>query len=147
MRYRKAVFIVAYRKEKNKILYLLLKRKLHWTGWEFPKGAIKKNEPIIKALKREIKEETGQKTERIKKHNFSGRYKYEKQYKDRPGFTGQTYTLYSAEIKTKKIKLDRKEHSAYKWLSYKQALLLLTWKNQKKSLRIANKKITKSKLS
>lgn len=142
MSYRKALFILAYRKEKNKILYLILKRKLHWKGWEFPKGGIKKNENILHALKRELKEEIGQPTSKITKFSLSGKYKYDKLYPDRPGITGQTYKLFSAEIKSKKIKLDRIEHSAYKWLQYKQALNQLTWPNQKKCLKIVNSKLS-----
>jgi hypothetical protein len=40
-KYRKAVFIVVYRRTKNifnkQNKLLILKRKLHWAGWEFPK--------------------------------------------------------------------------------------------------------------
>ena len=39
-KYRKIVFIVTYAKLKDKIYYLILKRKLHWKGWEFVKGGI-----------------------------------------------------------------------------------------------------------
>ena len=42
--YRKSVFIVVYRKTEKGILYLILKRKLHWVGWEFPKGGIEPEE-------------------------------------------------------------------------------------------------------
>ena len=65
--YRNAVFIVTYRREKSKIFYLLLKRKLHWEGWEFPKGAIEGKEPVFLTIKRELKEETGQEPAVIKK--------------------------------------------------------------------------------
>ncbi len=137
-RYRKAVFIVTYKKENNKIIYPLLKRKLHWTGWEFPKGGVKRFELKKSAVKREAFEETGQKPIKIKKYNIKGKYKYHKPLDDRPGFIGQTYKLFSAELKSKKIKFDKKEHSSYKWLEYRQALRLLTWPNQKKCLSIVN---------
>lgn len=140
-KYRKAVFVITYRKEKDKILYLLLKRKLHWRGWEFPKGGIKKNESLIKAVKREIKEETGQKAHNVKSHNISGKYKYDKIFPDRNSVIGQTYKLFSAEIKDKKIGIDRLEHSSYKWLPYAKALKMLTYKNQKKCLKYADKTI------
>lgn len=141
LKYRKAVFILAFRKEKP-TKYLLLKRKLHWKGWEFPKGGIKNKENIIKAVIRELKEETGQKPLKIIKFNYKGKYRYDKLYKDRQGISGQTFSLYAAEIKNRKIKLDKKEHSAYKWLPFNKAIKLLTWKNQKKSLRIVNKEIS-----
>lgn len=140
-KYRKAVFVVIYRKHKSKINFLLLKRKLHWKGWEFPKGGIKTKEQIKKAITREIKEETGQFPFNIKSYNLSGKFRYDKKYAYRPGMIGQSYKLYSAEIKNKKIKLDKKEHSSYKWLSFREALKKLTWPNQKKCLKIVNKKI------
>lgn len=141
--YRKSIFCVVYKEDRNRILYLLLKRKLHWNGWEFPKGGIEKSENLIKAVKREIKEETGQTAFNIKKYKFSGKFKYNKMYKDRPGIIGQTYKLFSAEIKNKKIKIDRKEHSAYKWLDFEKAIRLLKYSNQKKGLRIVNREIVK----
>lgn len=142
-KYRKAVFIVTYRKEKNKILYLLLKRKLHWKGWEFPKGGVGKFEFKKKAVKRELKEETGQTAIKIKSHKRKGKYKYDKEYKDRKGILGQTYKLYSAQIKNKKIKLDKKEHLDYKWLEFDKAWKILTWPNQKVCFNIVNNEIEK----
>jgi len=141
-KYRKAVFIVTYlRTNKNKILYLLLKRKLHWIGWEFPKGGIKKKENLLSAVKRELKEETGQTALNIKNHHFSGKYKYPQVYPDRKGIIGQTYNLFSAELKNKKVILDKKEHTGYKWLSFDKAIKKLTYKNQKKCLKKVDKSL------
>ena len=56
-KYRNAIFIVTYRCiNKDKILYLILKRQLHWKGWEFPKGGIDFFETKKRAIKRELKE-------------------------------------------------------------------------------------------
>ncbi|MFH1431102.1 MAG: NUDIX domain-containing protein [Nanoarchaeota archaeon] len=140
-KYRKGVFIVLYKKEKNKILYLILKRKLHWKGWEFPKGGIEKKEQILEAVKREAKEEIGQNPFNIKKFNIKGKYKYSKEFPNRIGFKGQSFILFSAEIISKKIKIEKKEHSSYKLTDYKKALKLLTWPNQRKCLKIVNKKL------
>ena len=144
-KYRKAVFITTYRKEKNKILYLVLKRKLHWRGYEFPKGGIKKHENLIKAVARELKEETGQKPLKIIKFKTRGKYLYDKIYPDRKGIKGQSWKLFSAQIKSNKIKLDKKEHSGYKWLSLRDAVKKLKFKNQKKCLKIVNKKLARFK--
>src|SRR3989344_4565176 len=97
LKYRKSVFIVAYYRPNNKseIYYLLLKRKLHWKGWEFPKGGIEKKESIEKTIKREIKEETGQAPKNIKKYPISEKFKYGQAYSDRKGIIGQTYKLFS----------------------------------------------------
>ena len=136
-KYRNSVFVVVYRKTDGGINYLILKRKLHWTGWEFPKGGIEQGEKIEEAIKRELKEETGQFPLKIQKHNFSGQYRYRKQSQDRK-FIGQTFSLYSAEIKNPEIVLDKREHSDYLWLPCSEAHKKLTYRNQKKSLEIVN---------
>ena len=139
-KYRKAVFVVGYAKKGEKIEYILLKRKLHWKGWEFPKGMIEKEENKVRTARRELKEETGLKLVdgNIKKFNFSGRYRYPKMLPDRPGMVGQTFALYAAEVRKGKISLDPKEHSGHKWASFKQALKMLKFPNQKKSLKMVN---------
>jgi 8-oxo-dGTP pyrophosphatase MutT (NUDIX family) len=148
-KYRKAVFCVGYAKTKKGIRYLLLKRKLHWRGWEFPKGKIEWYEVFKKGKTalREFKEETGLEPKRktLKKQVYWGKYLYKKPLKDRPGKIGQTFSLYSVEVPySKKIKLDKKEHAGFKWVSFKQALKLLTWKNQKDSLKIVDNWLKKN---
>ena len=112
LKYRKAVFIVAYAKTNQGIEYILLKRKLHWKGWEFPKGKIEKGEKKIQTAKRELKEETGHSALRIKKFNFSGKYNYNKVFPDRLGIKGQTFSLYAAQVKKGRVSLEKnpKEH-------------------------------------
>jgi 8-oxo-dGTP pyrophosphatase MutT (NUDIX family) len=140
-KYRKAVFIVTYAKEKNKIYYLILKRKLHWKGWEFPKGGVNFLEPKKNAVIREIKEETGLDVLELKKFKISGKYKYDKKYSDRPKIIGQKFSLYAVEVKKENVKIDRLEHSSYKWLEFEKAVKELTWPNQRKCLKIVNKEI------
>ena len=137
-KYRKSVFIVTYAKSKSKIFYLILKRKLHWKGWEFPKGGIKSFETKKRAIKREIKEETGLDSHKISKFKVYGKYKYPKKLKDRPGFIGQSFSLYSAEVKKKIVKVDGNEHSNYKWASFEKAMKSLKWPNQRKCLNVVN---------
>ena len=138
-KYRRGIFIVAYARTKRGIEYLVLKRRLHWNGWEFPKGGIEKNENYIHVVKREVLEETGKKPLKIINLNVNGKYKYKKKLKDRPGIIGQSYKLYATEIKRENIKIDRFEHSGYKWLNFEKAVKKLTWKNQRESLKIVNK--------
>ena len=142
-KYRKAIFIVVYAEEKGKIYYLLLKRKLHWKGWEFPKGAIKNKESKKDAARRELKEETGCSVLRIKKFNFSGKYDYNKIFPDRPGIRGQTFSLYACQVKKGKVRFDKKEHRGHRWVNFSRALKMLKFPNQKKSLRIVNKWLNK----
>jgi len=137
-KYRKAVFVLAYSKTTKGIEYLLLKRKLHWTGWEFAKGKIEPGESKVNAAKRELKEETGHSALNVRKFNFSGKYYYHQVLPDRKGLIGQTFQLYASEVKKGKVNLDKKEHNSYKWVDFKTALKMLKWHNQKKSLKIVN---------
>jgi 8-oxo-dGTP pyrophosphatase MutT (NUDIX family) len=140
-KYRKGVFIVTYKKESDKIKYLLLKRSLHWKGWEFPKGGLKKTEGIRKAIQRELKEETGLRVLKIQKFGKSGKYKYNKELADRKRVEGQTYSLYSAEVGKGKVKIDKREHSGFKWCDFREAVEKLSWANQKVCLKLVNKSI------
>ena len=142
-KYRKTVFIVTYAKSENKIFYLVLKRKLHWNGWEFPKGGLEEKENPYNAVKRELKEETGAKAIRIKKFNVHGKYKYKNPLPDRTGIVGQSYSLYSAEIKKQKIVVDSNEHTGYKWLPFWKAAKQLTFRDQKVCLKKVNDWILK----
>jgi len=138
---RKAVFAVAYAISENGVEYILLRRKKHWKGWEFPKGKIEKFESKRKTVKREVFEETGLKVLKIKKFDTKGFYEYKKELKDRPGITGQTYQLFAVEVEKPldgKIKIDPKEHYKGEWMNFKKAYKNLTWPNQKKCLKIVD---------
>ena len=139
MNFRKAVFVVCYRKTGKGIMYLVLKRRLHWKGWEFPKGGLKEKERIFAGVKREVKEETGQRAFNVVGHKEKGKYKYKKVYSDMPGYQGQSWRLFSAELKKERIKIDRKEHLEYRWLSFKEAFKILRFGSQKKCLKVVDK--------
>jgi hypothetical protein len=64
-------------------------------------------------------------------------------FADRPGYIGQTWTLFSAKVNLGKVKLDKKEHSSFLWLPFNKALKKLKWKNQKKCLAVVNKFLIK----
>lgn len=144
--WRKAVFVVPYSiDKKGKKEFLILKRKLHWTGWEFCKGKIEPREKKIETAVRELKEETGISV--LKKdvvdHKISGRYLYPKNFEKRPDKIGQTFHLFSVNVnKTDKIKFDPLEHNEHKWLSFEKAIKKITYPNQRRCLRIVNKYIT-----
>jgi 8-oxo-dGTP pyrophosphatase MutT (NUDIX family) len=138
-KWRHAIFAVAYSlNEKNKIEYLILKRKKHWIGWEFPKGKIEFLETRKMATRREIKEETGLKILKIKKFDVKGLYHYKKKMNDRKGYIGQTYHLFAVEVMKGKVKIDEKEHNDFKWEKFENAEKKLTWENQKRCLKIVD---------
>jgi 8-oxo-dGTP pyrophosphatase MutT (NUDIX family) len=134
-RWRPAISAVVYSVKNKKVEYLILKRKKHWKGWEFPKGKIELFETRRMAVRREVTEETGQKILKIKDRNVAGFYRYKKELKDRPGVIGQTYHLFAVEVKKGKVSLDKKEHNGYKWMNFKEAQKKLTWEDQKRCLK------------
>lgn len=141
--YRNAVFAVVYKKENKEVRYLILKRKKHWIGWEFPKGGIERGENIKEAARREVYEETGNRALKISRYPIKGKYRYNKVFPDRPGVIGQIYALLSAELPAgRKIRLDREEHLSYLWLPFSKAVRMLRWPNQKKCLVFVNKYLT-----
>ena len=140
-KFRNAVFGVAYYiNSGGKIEYIILKRKKHWKGWEFPKGKIEKFETKKKAAKREVEEETGRKVLKIKPFKEKGSYLYHKKLWDRPDKVGQTYQLFAVQVEkgNGKVKMDKIEHNGYKWVNFQEAQKMLTWPNQKKCLKIVN---------
>ena len=64
---------------------------------------------------------------------------------DRKGFKGQKFSLYSVEVEKKAVSLDRREHEGCEWVPFSQAVKMLKWPNQKKSLRIVNEELRKEK--
>jgi 8-oxo-dGTP pyrophosphatase MutT (NUDIX family) len=138
MKFRHAIFAVVYSIKNKKIEYLIMKRKKHWIGWEFVKGGIDLFETRKMAVRREVREETGQKILKLTRFNVGGLYKYKKKLKDRPGVIGQTYHLFAVEVKKGKVSLDKKEHNGHKWVSFNEAEKKLTWKDQKKCLKIVD---------
>jgi 8-oxo-dGTP pyrophosphatase MutT (NUDIX family) len=140
--YRKYAAAIIFIKTKKEPLFLVLHRKQNWKGWEYVKGGLLPNESVLKGLKREIKEETGQKRFKIiAKLPKQIKYKWPKTYlKDEKRWRGAIQQIYLVEIFSKKIKLDRKEHSGYRWVPGKKALKLLTYPEPRAVLRYALEK-------
>jgi len=140
--YREGIRLVVYKKKKNKILYLILKRKLRWNGYETLKGGKLKNETDAQAIRRELKEETSLKPKEIVNLNLKSKFLYPKKYQKmfhKRGFIGNCYIVRAEG----KIKLS-KEHSSYRWLDYDKAKKLITFKENKLILKIANEILKKA---
>lgn len=123
---------VLYRKEKEKICYLLLQHNKNY--FNFPKGHPEKGEGPLEAAKREIFEETGIKDLRIidgfeEKNNYF--------FKQNKKGIFKTAIFFLAETKEKRVIIS-KEHTGYKWLCYKNALNVLRFKDLKNIIEKAN---------
>jgi len=135
MKTRKGVSAIIFVMDKRKRKYLLLRRKMYWTGWEWLKGGCRKGENEIACLEREIKEEIGKKVEDYivtpTKMIFS--FQYERPFvHDGELWKGAKNKVYLIELNNKRIKIDKDEHSGFKWASKADALKLITWPDQKK---------------
>jgi len=137
MKYRKGIGAVIYRKTKEDSVFLILHRKKNWEGWELLKGGIIDGEDELTSLKREIKEETGLKKYKIiKKTGKAIKYKWPKQFaKDHRIYFGAEHVFYLIETSISKIKIDKREHDDYKWVTGEEALKLLTYNNHKRILK------------
>jgi 8-oxo-dGTP pyrophosphatase MutT (NUDIX family) len=142
IRYRKYAAAIIFIRTKKEPLFLILRRKQNWKGWEYVKGGLLPGESFRAGLKREIFEETGtRKFKVVAKIPKKIKYKWPKAFlKDKKRWRGAVQQVYVVEIFSKKIKLDKKEHSGYKWVSGKTALKLLTHKEPKAALRYALKR-------
>ena len=134
----KSAGAVVFRKEGNKIYYLLLHypsgARTSMDYWDFPKGHIERGEKEIETVKREVKEETG--LEDIKfVEGFKEWIKYFFKLKGKTVFKIVTFLL--AEAETEEVKISP-EHIGYQWLPYKEALKQLKFKNAKEILKKAN---------
>jgi len=117
--------VVLFRKENDKILFLLL----HYPSghWDFVKGKIEEGESLLETATRETKEETG-----ILDINFLDNFEEWIQYSFQ--FQGELIqkkvVFFLGETKTKDVKISH-EHVNYTWMDYSTAMEKTTFKNAK----------------
>lgn len=122
--------------------FLVLKRKLHWHGWEFVKGRVEK-ETARQATLRELREETGIRNARlVTKLPPEIFYQHENIH----GHTSSVQKAFLVEYLGGKMKLSF-EHSTYRWADKKTAEKLLTYRSHKVFLRYAYKIVKERKRS
>ncbi len=132
---RRGVKGVVFDIRNGEPIYLLLHRVLNWRGWEFPKGGVEEGEDHIEALKREIKEETGLDVDEIVAELPKSEWKAE----DGTSYSYRQYLVRADSSQA--VVLQREpvvEHDAYRWVKYEEAMELLTWENDKQTLKIAH---------
>ncbi len=132
MNKEKSCGAIIYKKINNQITYLLIRSK---TGhhWSYPKGHVEGKETEIETALREIKEETN--LEPVLDPNFRLMVTYSPKIgvlKDVIYFIGQV-------SENQKVTVQDEEVISYKWLSYGEALKMVTHENEKNVLIEANK--------
>lgn len=114
---------------------------LHYPAghWDFPKGAVEKEETQEQAAKREILEETG-----ITVDSFIPNFKkdIEYYYRRQNNLSHKRVIFFLAKTTESKVRISF-EHSGYDWLTYDQLLRRLTFENAKNVLREANAFLSK----
>ena len=121
--------------------FLLLHRKLNWSGWEFPKGVIEEDEDIYKAIERELFEETG-----LKKYKVTGLVDELKFFDNKTHINSLIKNYLIHVSSNSRVKLNNPhvidgevvlEHDDFKWYHPKEALDTITHTNQKDTLKKA----------
>ena len=127
-----------YRITDNGPVYLMLKRspgKYYEHLWQGVAGKIEKGETAVQTIIRELHEETGMKPKKMFAADHIASF-YDAR-KDRI----LTVPIFGIEVENSEVRLSE-EHSDYKWVSFEEALALLTWKGQKEGLRTVHDEIT-----
>lgn len=114
---------------------------LHYPAghWDFPKGAIEREETEEQAAKREILEETGL---RISGFAPGFRREIEYHYRRQGALTHKRVVFFLADSDNINVRISF-EHSGYDWLNFEQALRRLTFENAKTVLATANQWLSK----
>ena len=119
------------------LLFLLLKRaktKMYEHIWQGVAGKIEKGEKSWETAKRELKEETGLKPNKMFIVDHVSKF-YE-QIDDRINLV----PVFGIEVNKQEVVLSD-EHSEYKWVTIDEALDLLVWTGQKQAIKIVNNMI------
>ena len=117
--------VVLFRKENEKILFLLL---LYPSGhWDFVKGKMEKGESPHETAIRETKEETGIIDTKFL-DNFEEWIEYNFQFEGE--LVHKKVVFFLGETKTKNIKISQ-EHQNYTWMEYAEAMEKTTFDNAK----------------
>ena len=117
--------VVLFRKENEKILFLLL----HYPSghWDFVKGKIEKDETPHETAIRETNEETGIIDIKFL-DNFEEWIEYNFQFKGE--LVHKKVVFFLGETKTKNVKISH-EHQNYTWMDYITAMEKTTFDNAK----------------
>ena len=130
--------IVLFRRENDKILFLLL----HYPSghWDFVKGKMEKGETYHETAIRETKEETGI-TDVTFLDNFEEWIQYNFQFEGE--LVNKKVVFFLAETKSKDVEISH-EHLDYTWMDYVTAMEKTTFDNAKTVLSKSYALLTKT---
>ena len=130
--------IVLFRRENDKILFLLL----HYPSghWDFVKGKMEKGETPHETAVRETKEETGI-TDVTFFDNFEEWIQYNFQFEGE--LVNKKVVFFLAETKSKDVEISH-EHLDYTWMDYVTAMEKTTFDNAKTVLSKSYALLTKT---
>ena len=133
----KQVDSYVFRIVDGKPLYLMMKRssgKHYEHLWQGVAGKIEKGETAVQTIIRELKEETGKTPKRLFSADHVASF-----YEARKDLIHMV-PIFGIEVEGDDVKLSD-EHSEYKWVTFENALELLTWKGQKEGLKTVNDEV------
>ncbi|MEM3369279.1 MAG: NUDIX domain-containing protein [Candidatus Micrarchaeia archaeon] len=139
---RKGITAIVFRLKGKKPEFLLLHRIKRWNGWEMLKGGRIGRERPMHNLMRELREEIYADQKRlgtIIPLPFKLKFKTPKDYVKKYKYTRMEFQSFLVEYNGPvSIKVNAVlEHDEYRWVSYNEALRLLTHDTNKKLLKNA----------
>ncbi|MFA6941582.1 MAG: NUDIX domain-containing protein [Clostridiaceae bacterium] len=141
MNYEKSCGVIVFRKEKDKIEYLIICQK-NDSHWGFPKGHVEDIETEYETAKREVKEETGLTINILDNFRVTDKYFVK-------GNTMKEVVFFLGKAEDAKVTIQPEEVTDYKWADEGLAKELLTYESSKKIMFKADlyiKNVLKEKL-
>lgn len=126
MNYEKSCGVVIFRRENDKIEYLIIRQK-NDSHWGYPKGHVEERETERETALREVKEETGLSINIM--DNFRVKDKYFIN-----GNTMKEVIFFLGKAVDNSVNMQYEEISDYKWADVNLAMQLLTYESSKKIL-------------
>lgn len=126
MNYEKSCGVVIFRRENDKIEYLIIRQK-NDSHWGYPKGHVEERETERETAIREVKEETGLSINIM--DNFRVKDKYFIN-----GNTMKEVIFFLGKAVDNSVNMQYEEISDYKWADVNLAMQLLTYESSKKIL-------------
>ena len=137
----KSVGVILYCKFPRSLKFLILKHKKG--HWSFAKGHKDKGETAFETANRELHEEAGiDDVEFVSKRILLiEEYIFTNKNKDK---VRKEVSYFIARSKTKKVRIDKREITGYKWCTINAADKVITFRQSRKTLKKANKLILKN---